>query len=119
MIDELEPPMPWAEDAEADARRRRAEIPYYEILWLLNEAMWREAWAWAKEEVAKKHPHWVRQWPELFREREAGTSHWGIKCKAHRSQSDWKHEGRLIDPLLIYRTYLVLNQISDVGAIIN
>jgi hypothetical protein len=41
---------PTAEELEADAKRRRETIPYYEILWVLNEWMWKEAWAEAKAE---------------------------------------------------------------------
>ena len=50
--------MPSAEQLEADAKRRREAIPYYEILWVLNELMWREAWARAKEEVKP----WTRRY---------------------------------------------------------
>jgi hypothetical protein len=53
---------------ELDERVMREGIhPYWRILWVLKVWMWRRAWAEAKEEVAKKHPDWVRQWPELFR----------------------------------------------------
>jgi hypothetical protein len=41
--------------------------PYWRILRVLKEWMWRRAWAEAKEEVAEDHPDWARQWPELFR----------------------------------------------------
>jgi hypothetical protein len=61
-----EPPIPWAEDPAADAKRRREAIPYYEILYVLNECMWREAIAQAKKELWAREP-WMRQWPELFR----------------------------------------------------
>jgi hypothetical protein len=63
---ELEPPIPTAEELQAYADRERERIPNYELLWLLNQVMWREAWAQAKEEVWRTQP-WVRQWPELFR----------------------------------------------------
>jgi hypothetical protein len=67
MIEELEPPIPSAEQLEADAKLRRDLIPYYEIIYLLNEQMWRDAFAWAKVEMARTHPDWARQFPELFR----------------------------------------------------
>ena len=41
--------------------------PHWRILRVLKEWMWRRAWAEAKEEVAREHPDWARQWPELFR----------------------------------------------------
>jgi hypothetical protein len=46
---ELEPPIPSAEELQSYADRERERIPY-ELLWLWNELMWREAWARAKEQ---------------------------------------------------------------------
>ena len=67
--------MPTAEECAADAKRRRESIPiyrlfgaaYYEDVYKLNEWMMRLMFEQAKEEVAKEHPDWTRQWPELFR----------------------------------------------------
>ena len=58
--------MPTAEQLEASAKRARDQIPYYEILWLLSNVMWREAFAQAKAELWANEP-WVRRYPELFR----------------------------------------------------
>jgi hypothetical protein len=66
---------PTAEELEASARRKRESTAiyrlfgsaYYEDVYKLNECMWRLMFEQAKEEVAKVHPDWARQWPELFR----------------------------------------------------
>jgi hypothetical protein len=62
VIEELEPPIPTAEELEASVKRARESV----ALWLWgdvyfeNELMWREIIAQAKEEVMTREP-WMRQ----------------------------------------------------------
>ena len=73
IIDELEPPIPTAEELEASAKIARESTAiwrlfgaaYYEDVYKLREWMTRLMIEQAKEELWEREP-WVRQYPELF-----------------------------------------------------